>query len=487
MSEAKDEATSVPPADFRRLLRALPGDTASGRTSWLLVQQKKYWLWLLAAACLLSLSKLNLLSDNLRLLGYAALAIWCLYLNLVFLASVLPTARLAIPPQGRYWLMATLALLGMGWLKGINLLLLLGYLMLVVWGVNFALAGRHLKRLQARRCVDRPVFAQDSFTVSIEVFNPQQRALFGFWIEDRSPAGEASWFLVRLRRQEAARWQREIALPRRGAYPWPALAARSGYPFGLVQRVLPLTPAEETIVLPRLGRLHRGRLRRFLSFTEPLADRFRSTPRAAPLDHTDFHGLRPFRSGDSPRWIHWRTSARRGELMVREYENATTDNLILVLDLCVDPEVPNLAGEPAPWTRDPTLLLERAVSLAATICWEWCRQKGDRLLLAVSGSAPLLWEGLTSRALALQMLEGLAVQTAEKTTDVEAFLEQFHGRLLPAGPVLLVSTRRGGLDEKLAGPLRRPVATVYAADLNNVDFYELPGSGTGSPPAGART
>lgn len=471
--QAKPVASS---ADFRLLLRGLPHDGSPSRLrSLLALPQKRYVLWLLAATGLLVMSRIGGINSNLLLLGYVVLALWCLYLNLMFLASFAARPRLAIPRQGKYWLLAVLSLLGMGWLKGINLLLLLGYLMLFLWGMNFALAGRRLKRLQARRSIAGPVFAQAPFTVSIEVFNPQRRAPFGFWVEDPSPGGEASWFLVQLRWHETARWQREITIPRRGSYPWQPLGARSGYPFGLVQRLVPLTAAEEFVVLPRLGKLHRGRLRRFLSHTAPLADRFRSTPRAAPIAQTDFHGLRPFRSGDSPRWIHWRTSARRGELMVREYENATTDNLVLILDPCVEPEVPNLDGDPAPWTRDPTFLLERAVSLAASVCWEWCRQKGDRLLLAVAGSRPVLWEGVTSRALALRMLEGLAVQTGEKAIEPQALLEQLQGRLLPPGPVLLVSTRRGDLGELLANRLRRPVATVYAGDLDNTDFYEPPG------------
>ena len=55
----------------------------------------------------------------------------------------------------------------------------------------------------------------------------------------------------------------------------------------------------------------------------------RTVPRRHPAAQTDFHGLRTFQPADSPRWIHWRTSARRGELMVKEFEETPTDNLIL--------------------------------------------------------------------------------------------------------------------------------------------------------------
>ena len=86
--------------------------------------------------------------------------------------------------------------------------------------------------------------------------------------------------------------------------------------------------------------------------------------------------------------------------MVREFEDEPTDNLLVVLDVCADP------GQDAS-------VIEQAVSLAATICWEWCRQKGDRLALAVGGAEPALIAGVTGEALGLRLLECLAVQPAE--------------------------------------------------------------------------
>ena len=36
--------------------------------------------------------------------------------------------------------------------------------------------------------------------------------------------------------------------------------------------------------------------------------------------------------GDSPRWIHWRTSARAGELMVKEFEQQNEQDLAILID-----------------------------------------------------------------------------------------------------------------------------------------------------------
>src|SRR5439155_16399434 len=125
----------------------------------------------------------------------------------------------------------------------------------------------------------------------------------------------------------------------------------TGYPLALVQLTRRLGQAADLIVFPKLGQLQRGRLRRFLAQHSPSLGQARAFPRRHPGAQTEFHGLRTFRPGDSPRWIHWRTSARRGELMVREFEDTPNDHLVLVV-------------EPGPADNRP---LERLLSLAATI------------------------------------------------------------------------------------------------------------------------
>jgi uncharacterized protein (DUF58 family) len=345
---------------------------------------------------------------------------------------------------------------GIGMYRSINLLLLLGCLLLALWPINFLLAGRRLRRLVARRRVPRPIFAGSPFAIEVEVVNPRGQVL-GVRVEDRGDAHEGAWFLPRLRKGEALRLRRDLTLPRRGRYAWAALRAWSGYPFGLAARQALLTAAEEVIVLPRLGRVRRGLLRRRLQTASPAEAREQRPSRRDPAAQTEFHGLRAFRSGDSPRWIHWRTSARRGELMVREFEGAHTDNLLVVLD----PE------------GLPSGALESAVSLAATVCWEWCRQRGDWLGLGAGGPQPDLIAGVTGEPLALRLLERLAVQP-EGATGRAGLLERLTRERLPHAAVLLVTGRPDGFADELARRLGRPVAAVDVADLASAEFYEGP-------------
>jgi uncharacterized protein (DUF58 family) len=382
-------------------------------------------------------------------------------------ATSLHTALRHLPLAGRYWALAALVLLLFGLFKGINLLTLLAWLMLTLLLGNMLVAGRRLGHLLGQQRISGPIFAGLPVRLEITVTNPQGRSQPGLLLENQSPLGTQRWFVPRLAGRGSQRFQEAIVLPRRGRYPWGALVARSSDPFGLYERNALLEPPQELIVLPRIGRLHRGGLKRFLTsagITSPLV---RSGPRRNPSAQAEFHGLRAFRSGDSPRWIHWRTSARCGELMIREFEDLPTDNLVLVVDLC---------QAPASGIWERASLLEAAVSLAASVCWEWCRQKGDRFVLAVPGPEPVVLHGITGDEFAYRMLECLAVQEEYARAEISGLVSRLPSESLPAAPVLVVSPYPGGLRQELARRWHRPVAALEATMLKDVDFYEPPDS-----------
>jgi len=49
-------------------------------------------------------------------------------------------------------------------------------------------------------------------------------------------------------------------------------------------------------------------------------------------DSTDFIGCREFRNGDNPRHIHWPSSARRGEFVVKEFQEEQFTRIALIID-----------------------------------------------------------------------------------------------------------------------------------------------------------
>jgi uncharacterized protein (DUF58 family) len=364
------------------------------------------------------------------------------------------------------WVLASLVLLVTGLLKGINLITLLACFMVSLALFNYVLARRQVRGLRGRRLLLEPIFACTSATFFVELHNVRRRRRLGLILIDAGAGQETRWFVPAIEGKATHKVFGSLTLGRRGLHTWGPLLVRTGYPLGLARTSRILAAGRELIVLPPLGQLQRGVFRCFLLQSSPSLGQSLGRPRQHRDALTEYHGLRQFQHGDSPRWIHWRTSARRGELMVREFEEMPSDNLVLL----VEPWLPEPSAEPA--GPDPHALLEIALCLAATVCWEWCRQKGDHLVLGIAGPEPIVLSGVTGQDLALSMLECLAVQAGCAAVEAQLLLDRLQEADVPSGPVLLVTTHSGGLEEVLAMGLHRPVACINVADGMYHDFFE---------------
>jgi uncharacterized protein (DUF58 family) len=385
----------------------------------------------------------------------------------------MPSFRRRVPREGVWWLIVTLIFWTTGVFKGINLITLLGCFMLVIWMVNFLSLYRRMCHLRLRRWIPWPIFAKTPFPVQLEIANPQGKLLVGVRLVDQGPNHPAACFIPWMDKGKTIRFQKKQVLPRRGWQEWKSLQAVCGFPFGIAEGILSSQPEDRVLVFPQLGRLHRGHFRRFLRQSGSVLGRAPGHAARHPTAQGELYGVRGFRSGDSPKRIHWRTSARRGELMVREFEETPTDNLILVLD----PWLPNLPtqGEDSPHPRRSAFPpLEEAIGLAATICWEWCRQSGDRLVLAVAGHAPVIMNRETGKEFGQLLMEHLAVLSGFPDPNLEELVNRLAGENLPPAPILVLSTRNSALPTLLAKRFHRPAAFMNAAAPDEYGFYERP-------------
>jgi len=89
----------------------------------------------------------------------------------------------------------------------------------------------------------------------------------------------------------------------------------------------------------------------------------------------DFHSVREYEQGESLRRVHWPTSARRGQLMVKELEDSPRDSLVVLLDC--DPA--GAAGKP------PESSFDTAVRAAGSILHRYVRG-GRAATLVTTGS-----------------------------------------------------------------------------------------------------
>ena len=203
---------------------------------------------------------------------------------------------------------------------------------------------------------------------------------------------------------------------RRGVLSVGPLEALRSDPLGLARRRLTVSGTVEVIVYPRVDRVSPppgGR-------EQPAAVRNRQMVQASHRD--SFRGLREYVAGDDLRLVHWRSSARTGELVVRQDEEPRPRATAVVLDLRRSAH----AG----------LSLERAVSVAASVVLAGRRAGQEVVLAATDGTAMLLRPGES----AASVLEYLAVARLSTAGSVRATLSGAIG-VLGSGSVVLVTGR----------------------------------------------
>ncbi len=85
----------------------------------------------------------------------------------------------------------------------------------------------------------------------------------------------------------------------------------------------------------------------------------------------DLRALREYVVGDELRHLHWKATARTGQLMVSEYVDPAQPWCVVLLDTRVDVLVPDA--------------FEEAVEVAASILWESCEQGRPARLSTTTG------------------------------------------------------------------------------------------------------
>jgi uncharacterized protein (DUF58 family) len=122
-------------------------------------------------------------------------------------------------------------------------------------------------------------------------------------------------------------------------------------PLGLFTRSRRFPDIFEIEVVPAAVPL---RAFRFLPGGLGFREQARTVPR--PGASAEFYAIRPYAYGDSPRWIHWLSTARVGRLMTRQYQTVVDRRALIVLDC---------SG--GPYFRRGAESFETAVSAAASI------------------------------------------------------------------------------------------------------------------------
>lgn len=242
----------------------------------------------------------------------------------------------ACAPAYSGWVLIGIAICFFG--AGINTMA--GWLY-VISGVSFALLGiaailppRSLVSLNVQRLPIEPVTAGEDLTVELEILNQTNRPVTLLQVQDILPfilGKPVHKAIDTIPTNSNYRLLYHQPTQRRGVYRWHTVELATGAPLGLFWCRRLRDAAATAIVYPTVLPLTTCPLIDEIGEEDNNRGDLRSRLQTATQGLT--RSLRPYRIGDPMRLIHWRTSARYGELRLRELEMITGgQEIIIALD-----------------------------------------------------------------------------------------------------------------------------------------------------------
>jgi len=356
-----------------------------------------------------------------------------------------------------------------------NMLLLVFSLLAGAFVLNGVTTLSVIRRTRARRSVPDLVFAGEPLAVRVELSN--RKRWLSSWmvlVEDRLRLNGQTLLPGVLFEHVPARESREssyqVTPGERGLLEFLPLRIASRFPLGLWERSFEINVAEQVLVYPRLGRL----TPRFRQSSDARQRTQSDAPARTGVFDEQFHRLREFRIGDSRRSIHWRTTARRNELMVREYQEQHAPEIVLVVDL----------WQPRKPGPDDLARVEQVVSFAATLAASRAHETLDTgLQLVLCGVRTESW-GAPGQGAALRgVLDALALAQAGPEPDLAPAWRVVLERQFDGSRLVWVTSRTATSPQAADGPEPEPghLERIGGAGLPLAEVYE-PADGSGGRP-----
>jgi uncharacterized protein (DUF58 family) len=203
-----------------------------------------------------------------------------------------------------------------------------GLLALVPLAALFVLLRR--PRLEAtRRLSARRAFPGTRIRVLLEVRNLGGSGTSPVLLEDRLPPALGAPARLVVPHIPAGTRQSvdyELMPRRRGRYTVGPLVAQVADPFDLVRHRIEFPEAHDLIVYPEVEQLEAAQI------SSPIGGAGESASRQLFRTGEEFYTMRHYEIGDDLRRIHWPSTARSGELMIRQDESARRAAAVIFLD-----------------------------------------------------------------------------------------------------------------------------------------------------------
>ncbi|HYG75432.1 MAG TPA: DUF58 domain-containing protein [Planctomycetota bacterium] len=236
-----------------------------------------------------------------------------------------------------------------------NIPLLLCLVLISLWLLAMWQGRRSLQQISVKRSHVERIFANENLSVSLSLTNASVWPCTGLVISEqlenddspaaspsvprqtteavparttpaRVPAAYGGTFVTVVAGRGQERVKYSLMLRRRGIYRFTDTVIQTEAPLGFFKSSVVRRSAGRLVVYPRLGEVDAS----FFKELDMALDHIRrSKPSRA---EEDFRGLREYRKGDNPKWIHWKSSARSQKTLVKEFEEPQARRVLLILD-----------------------------------------------------------------------------------------------------------------------------------------------------------
>jgi uncharacterized protein (DUF58 family) len=359
--------------------------------------------------------------------------------------------------RGRSFLAAAAAAALSALILGEKDLLRVAVLLAVLPLLAAAYVGRSRYKLACSRSLQPhrvPVGA--SSRVVLRLQNMSRLPTGTLLLEDRLPYALGSRprvVLERLGAHQASSVAYTVRADVRGRYEVGPLVVRLTDPFGLCELVRSFPSVDKLTVIPQVVALPSVRLAGEYAGTGD------SRARSVAVHGEDDAATREYRRGDDLRRVHWKSTARVGELMVRREEQPWESKATVVLD----------TRQVAHRGEGPTASFEWAVSAVASILVH-LRGAGYKLRLVTDGgidvdAAESAGEG--------ELLDHLAEVKLGQRNDIGLLVERVRRRSDGGLVIAVLGALAPGESELLAG-LRGNGATCIGLLIDTSTWLNLP-------------
>src|SRR4051812_12243566 len=213
-----------------------------------------------------------------------------------------------------------------------NLLFGVFGLMIGILLVSFIISRFVLRGMELNRVLPEHGVVGQTLTVSYEFTNRKRfwpslsvtiAELDGAEAFYKQPHG----YLLHAAPRMTARVPVELIPKRRGLHRLDRHQISTSFPFGFIKRALERRREDRLLIFPALASVDQRLLSKMQS-AESSGPMMR--PRRGGVD--EFYGLKEFRTGENPRYIYWKRSAKPGTMVAKEITHLSPPRLLLLAD-----------------------------------------------------------------------------------------------------------------------------------------------------------